>query len=75
MKKTAAILCNIMLFGFLLGIHEGQIAIWKDEDPKPAIILPYKAESLPIKDRIALKKGIRFDSIKDIEKLLQDYLT
>lgn len=75
MKKIASILYSIMLFGFLLGIHNGQIAIWKDDDPKPAIILPYKADSLPLRDRLALKKGIHFDSIQDIEKMLQDYLT
>lgn len=75
MRRTARIVYGIFLFSFLLGIHKGQIAIWKDEDPQPAVILPYKAEMLPIKDRIALKKGIHFDSMEDIQKILQDYLT
>lgn len=75
MKKLIGILYSIALLTILLGIHNGQIAVWKDDDPQPFLILPYKADMLPVKDRIALNKGIRFDSFQDLEQILQDYLT
>lgn len=75
MKKIIHMIYCTMLLGFLLGIHNGQIALWKDEDPQPMMILPYKAESLPIKERMLLKKGIRFDSLEQIEKIVSEYLS
>jgi len=29
--KLTSFFCSAILFGFLLGVHEGRIALWKDE--------------------------------------------
>ena len=73
--KRKKILCNILLFGFLLGVYEGKIALWKDGQTKPMKVLPYQASMLPEADQKALKEGIRFDSLKELYKMMEDYLS
>ena len=46
-----AILTNILLLGFLLGIHEGKVAVWKDNQKKPAKVFPYAVSQLPEADQ------------------------
>ena len=75
MKKQSSILYSIILFGFLIGIHNGQIALWRDNDPKPIKVFPYRAEILPEADQSALRKGIRINNITDLQRLMQDYLS
>jgi hypothetical protein len=67
--------CSIVLLGFLLGIHEGKIALWNDNDPEPMQVFPYRAEMLPEVDQKALKKGIRVKSIRQLHSLIEDYLS
>ncbi len=74
MKKLSYLYC-IILLGFMLGIHEGKIALWKDDDPKPIKIFPYSSQLLPVADRRALEEGIRFESTEDLKRLLTDYLS
>ena len=67
--------CPIVLLGFLLGIHEGKIALWKDNDPEPMRVFPYRAELLPDEDQKALKKGIKVENARQLQQLLEDYLS
>ena len=67
--------CSIVLLGFLLGIHEGKIALWKDNDPEPIKVFPYSAEMLPEADQKALQKGIEIKSMKQLYSLIEDYLS
>lgn len=71
--KKEKLLYPIVLFGFLIGIHGGKIAIWKGDDPQPCYILPYKADLLPPADRAALEGGIRIDSEDDLLHLIEDF--
>ena len=65
----------LLLFGFLLGIHDGKIALWKDDDPEPLRIFPYRASLLPPADQQLLKKGIPIEDAHDLSRLLEDYLS
>lgn len=65
----------LFLFGFLLGVHQGKVALWKDDDPKPVRVFPYSAQLLPPADRQALEEGIRFESEEDLMRLIKDYLS
>lgn len=67
--------CLVLFFGFLLGIHEGKIALWKNEDPQPVKVFPFYAKFLPSADRRALEEGIRFESVEDLQRLLTDYMS
>jgi hypothetical protein len=69
------ILANIMLLGFLLGIYEGKVALWKDHNPKPIKVFPYQASQLPEQDQKLLEEGVHVDSLGQLRKLIQDYFT
>lgn len=74
MKKTK-ILAQLLLFGFLLGIHNGRIALWKEPDPEPCRVFPYSAAALPQEIRQALQHGIRIESESDLDRLLENLLS
>lgn len=67
--------CLILLLGFLLGIHNGNVALWKDNDPKPLRVFSYPASSLPEADRRLLEKGIHIDSLGELTRLIEDYFS
>ena len=64
-----------LVLGFILGISEGYVALWKDSDAKPAEVFPYQARFLPAADQQALARGIRVDDIAELNRLLEDYLS
>lgn len=65
----------ILIMGYLLGIQNGWIALWKDGNPEPERVFSYKAEILPPEDQKALAKGIHLDEDSALIKLLEDYLS
>jgi len=73
MKKTEKYMVPLLMLGFLIGLHNGRIAIWKNEDPQPSYILPYRAELLPPADRENLQKGIRIENEDDLMHLIEDF--
>jgi len=68
------ILSLLLVFGFLLGISDGYIALWKDEDPVPQVF-PYRADRLPEQDRKRLERGIRIEEGSELERMIEDYLS
>ena len=73
--KKMKILTNLVLFGFILGIHEGRVALWKDNQKSPMKVFPYQASMLPEADQQRLEKGIHVDSLSELYKLIEDYLS
>ena len=72
--KRISIAYSLLLTGFLLGINEGRIALWKYEDPHPFAVFPYYAGLLPQDLQDNLKNGIQFDDENQIVEILRDYL-
>ncbi len=66
---------SILLIGFLLGIHNGRIALWIGDDPEPTTVFPYYASMLPKADQKALEKGIAIQDEQRLRSLLEDYLS
>jgi len=64
----------VILLGFLLGIHDGHIALWKDGQDEPTVF-PYRAQMLPEQDQERLKAGIRIESGTQLHQILEDYLS
>ena len=60
---------------FILGSHNGYIALWQDGAAEPVKVFPYSVASLPSADQKALEEGIRIDNKTDLIKLLEDYLS
>lgn len=77
MKKQSfcRFICTVFLFGFLLGIHEGRIAIWKDGNTAPWRIFPYPVAVLPSDTQAELRQGIRIDTMEDLDHLLENLLS
>ena len=69
------ILCNILIFGFLLGVYEGKIALWKDNQVKPMRVFPVQVSILPEADQKTLQKGIRVNNLSQLYRMLEDYLS
>lgn len=77
MKKRQICRClySLLLFGFLLGVHDGRIALWKDGNSQPWRIFPYPVAVLPSDTQAELKQGIRIDSMEDLDKILENLLS
>lgn len=73
--KKKKILLNFLLFGFILGVYEGKVALWKDHQKDPIKVLPYQVSMLPQADQKALEKGIHIESLSQLHKMLEDYLS
>lgn len=73
--KIKNFLISAVFFGYILGIHGDNIALWKDEDPQPQIVFPYPAASLPRHDQQALQKGIHITTELELTRILEDYLS
>ena len=73
--KKQKLLCHLLIFGFLLGIYEGKVAIWSDHKKEPLRVFPYSAAQLPTEDREQLEAGIRFQNLSELRKFIEDYLS
>lgn len=73
-KIKSQLLCWILAV-YLLGIHEGKIALWSSDDPEPARVFPYSASTLPKEARDALERGIPINSMEDLNRLIEAYLS
>lgn len=67
--------CVVILLGFLLGVHDGRIALWKDGSDLPWRIFPYPYAVLPADTKRELEKGIRIDTMEDLDRLLENLLS
>ena len=74
MKRLAILYC-ITVLGFLLGIHNGRVAVWQDGKKDPIKVFPYSASLLPKQDRELLEKGLHFDTKEQLIKRIEDYLS
>lgn len=74
-KKISHLLSMLLAFTFLLGIHDGKVALWQEDDPKPVKVFPYRASMLPDDAQEQLKKGIRIESMEDLDRLIEAYLS
>lgn len=69
-KQTAMWLC----LGYLLGIHNGYLTLWRGDDPEPVHSFYVRAEDLPPADQVLLRRGIRIENDRQLYAVLEDYL-
>lgn len=65
----------LLALGFILGSHNGYVALWTEGRAEPDRTFPYRVSSLPPADQEALAKGIRAEDILELTQLLEDYLS
>ena len=73
--KVKQFLCLGLMFGFLLGIQNGYVALWEDGKADPIRVFPDSASNLPPADRQSLEQGIHLDSKLQLVQLIEDYLS
>lgn len=73
--KRKGYLYSILFFTFLLGVHDGYVALWVHEDPLPQRIYPYSVQSLPLEDQLALSQGIPIADEETLNRYLEDLLS
>lgn len=73
MKNRSSVYLALAL-SFLLGIHNGRVALWT-EGSEPAKVFPCPVSMLPPEARAALEQGIRVESLEELEALAENYLS
>ena len=73
--RSKRLLSMLLAFGFLLGIRNGRLALWRDGDAHPEQIYDIRADTLPPADRLRLRQGIRLESREEVWLLLENYLS
>ena len=74
MKKHRQLYLTLIL-GFILGIHRGNIALWKNGQTEPAHVFPYRADTLPRDVQEALTDGILVDTPDQLAELAENYFS
>ena len=75
MDKRMRRICTLTLMaGFLLGIRNDRLALWRDGEARPLQIYDIRVSSLPPADQLQLRRGIRIESREDLWLLLENYL-
>ena len=73
--KIKKMIASLLLFGFLLGVHEGKVAVWMDGKKEPVRVFPYSVSLLPKADQKKLESGLRFNSLGELKEFIQNYLS
>lgn len=73
--KKKKLLSVILLLYVVLGTWKGYIALFDAGKSEPKQIFPYPVASLPIADQQALEEGIIVRNDRDLQQLLEDYLS
>ena len=73
--KAKHIMSCLMVFGFLLGVQNGFVALWEDGKAEPIRVFPYQVSNLPPKDQQRLEAGIHLDNKLQLIRLIEDYLS
>lgn len=74
-KAISRLLTTALMAFFLLGVHDGNIALWRDGDAKPIKVFPYDVSLLPKQEQERLRQGIRIESMEDLNRLIEAYLS
>ena len=71
--RTHAVM--LLLTGFLLGLRDGRLTLWREGEHHPEQIYDIREDSLPPADRVALRRGIRVENREALWEILENYLS
>ncbi len=67
--------CVYLLLYVVLGTWKGYVALYEPRKLEPRQIFPTAVASLPQADQTALEEGIIVRNDRDLQNLLEDYLS
>ncbi len=73
--KNKKRLSALLLLYLVLGTWKGYLALFEGGKTEPKQIFPTAVSSLPETDQEALEKGIIIRNDRDLQALLEDYLS
>ena len=73
MKKK--LVSTVLLLYVVLGSWKGYVALFEAGAAEPRQIFPTTVASLPPADQAALENGIKVRNERDLQQLLEDYLS
>ena len=71
-KRNLAAL--VLIMGFLLGIQDGKLTLWREGESHPVQIYDIRADTLPPADQVLLRKGIHVEDRQALWQILENYL-
>lgn len=74
MKRFHILYCSLIL-AFLLGTHNGYVALWEEDRSAVIHVFPYPAAELPTQQQMQLEQGILIEEEYQLVKILKDYLS
>ncbi len=74
MKRFRILYCGLML-AFLLGTHNGYVALLEEDRSAVIHVFPYRTADLPKHKQIQLERGIPIAEEYQLIKILKDYLS
>lgn len=74
MHRTNCIACAVLV-GFLIGIQNGYVAVWRDGARQPAYVSQRAVDMLPQADQRALRDGIHVKDRASLTSALEDFLS
>lgn len=75
MRGKKLLLSAALLLYVVLGSWKGYVALFDQGKEEPRQIFPYPVASLPEADQQALAEGIVVRNDRDLQRLLEDYLS
>ena len=69
------ILPMALMLSFFIGSYNGRLALWKGDDPTPCKVFPCPIILLPQKVQDQLKYGVRLDTMDDVNRFLENFLS
>ena len=67
--------CRLLALYVILGCWKGYLALFEPGKEEPRQIFPTQVKMLPSADQEALSAGIPVRNQRDLEQLLEDYLS
>ena len=71
--QLAKKLSILLVLSLYLGLSNGRLAIYSQNDLTPLQTLPYNVSLFSAEDRNRLEKGIPFSTAAELSRLLEDY--
>lgn len=68
-------ICLPLILSCFLGVHNGQLALWRENASQPEMVFPCPVQLLPETDRRALAEGIPVNSSQELARLLEDFVS
>ena len=74
MKRLSIVYCCLLL-SFLLGTHNGNVALWEEDRSAVVHIFPRQTAELPKRKQLQLEQGIPIADGYQLVQILKDYLS